>query len=180
MPTYHHIPCNKLVCKKSARWVVIDGGCPGRAHRCLQKSRAGKLGRSMGRAAGKCCIPGGVMGRWGGGHKFGVLSVNSWVCAPSHTELMWQYWLLGPKGIVCRSPELRQAQGVRTLWLSFFSFFFTAHPCNPFQFLIVFFSIFKLCFISMPGCLILVQLIFLYLFLQKWKLAPYRGFFSKV
>lgn len=31
---------------------------------------------------------GGVMGRWGGGHKFGVLSVNSWVCAPSHTELV--------------------------------------------------------------------------------------------
>lgn len=34
----------------------MDGGCPGRAHSHLQKSRAGKLGRSTGRAAGKCCI----------------------------------------------------------------------------------------------------------------------------
>ncbi|KAF2982155.1 hypothetical protein EK904_002578, partial [Melospiza melodia maxima] len=55
--TYHHTPCNKLLCREEARLVVMEGGCPGRARCCPQKSKAGELGRSTGRAAGKGCTP---------------------------------------------------------------------------------------------------------------------------
>ena len=50
------------------------GGCPGRAPRCLQQSRAGKLGSSAGwgvREGQQVGVSyqsaGGVMRRWGGG-----------------------------------------------------------------------------------------------------------------
>lgn len=50
----------------------MDGGCPGRAHGCLQKSRAGKLGWSTGRAADLSVAhqsAGGIMRKMGGGEQ---------------------------------------------------------------------------------------------------------------
>lgn len=132
LPTISY-PAISCCIKKSDSEMVMDGGCPGRAHQCPQKSRAGKLSRSTARAAGKCCIP--VCKRshekmgWGG-HKFGVFSVNSWVCSPSHKELVWQYWLLGPQGTVCRSSELRQAGGGQEPVEKAFLLLFLLH-CTP-------------------------------------------------
>lgn len=67
-------------------------------------------------------------------HKLGVLSVQSWICAPSRTELLLQYWSPVPKEIVCENMEYGIPEGPGPWPESFLPslFFLTAHPCLNF------------------------------------------------
>lgn len=93
---------------------------------------------------------GGVMRRWGwlqgsgwGGRakKSAVLSVNSWVCFPSHKELVWQE--TGTQGYCMQEPWTKAGLGGQDPVDKAFFLLFPLHcahlSCNHFQFLIGFF-----------------------------------------
>lgn len=104
-----------MVLRKSVSGVVADG-----AAQLELLSAAVQQGRGAGQEHG--------LGRVGGQHvgvryqsergvtrtcrhKLGVLSVQSWICAPSRTELVLQYWSPVPKEIVCENMEYGIPEG---------------------------------------------------------------------